>query len=286
MPRPNGGTILYRLPDRGVDDAMVKRALTGLATRFDRPVAHVDQAVTNASRLARIAGTWNVKREAPGRSRRMVTADCELADAPAPISLDALAALLHAAHETRLKPLSAARTRGGGPSAPIPEGRRNTSLMALAGFLRRDGWEHEGIQTALTAINGTCCKPALPESELSGIAGRAAGYEAPERAEVLEPVFIRMEDVGVLMQNLASLVYGGRLRIAAQLAEAPQLLRELGDLEVRVTAAGREQYGVSADAVGHHADLVSALSLACWWLCRPPRRRVGWVANPFRQGAV
>ena len=191
----NGGTILYRLPDRGVDDAMVKRALTGLATRFDRPGAHVDQAVTNASRLTRIAGTWNVKREAPGRSRRMVRADCELADAPAPISLDALVALLPAAHETRLKPLSAARPRGGGPAAPIPEGRRNTSLMALAGFLRRDGWEHEGIQTALTAINGTCCKPPLPESELNGIAGRAAGYEAPEGAEVLEPVFIRLEDV-------------------------------------------------------------------------------------------
>lgn len=77
----------------------------------------------------------------------------------------------------------------------------------------------------------------------------------------------------VLLKNLSSLVYSSRLRIAAGLSEAEQLVRELADLETRVSAAGRETFDVASGAE-HHADLVSAVALGCWEVLRPhPRIR-------------
>jgi hypothetical protein len=72
----------------------------------------------------------------------------------------------------------------------------------------------------------------------------------------------------VLLGALSSLVYGERLKVANSLAEARQLHIELQSLEHRVSDAGRETFTVATGA-DHHADLVSAVSLACWRLLRP-----------------
>lgn len=79
----------------------------------------------------------------------------------------------------------------------------------------------------------------------------------------------------VLVGGLAGAVYGERLRVAEGLGLAADLLRELADLEVHVGASGAERYDVAA-AADHHADLATAVALACWRLARPPRRRAGW----------
>ncbi len=72
---------------------------------------------------------------------------------------------------------------------------------------------------------------------------------------------------GVLLKSLSTLVFAGRLRVAAQLDEAKQFHRELQSLEHRVSQAGRESFEVNA--TDHHADLVSAVSLAVWRLTKP-----------------
>lgn len=72
----------------------------------------------------------------------------------------------------------------------------------------------------------------------------------------------------VLLGDLSHLIYGERLKVAKSLAEAPQLHRELQDLEHRISDAGRETFVVGGDG-SHHADLVSAVALAAWRLLRP-----------------
>lgn len=52
-----------------------------------------------------------------------------------------------------------------------------------------------------------------------------------------------------------------RLRIAAGIAEAPVLVHELQNYEVRITDSANDTYNART---GQHDDLVLALALACW----------------------
>jgi hypothetical protein len=54
----------------------------------------------------------------------------------------------------------------------------------------------------------------------------------------------------------------GGLKIAAGLAYGETLVREMESMEVRVTAAGHEQFGAWRE--GTHDDLVFGVALACW----------------------
>jgi hypothetical protein len=65
-----------------------------------------------------------------------------------------------------------------------------------------------------------------------------------------------------LIIGLQVLLQREALQIAAGLQYGPALVAEMGEMRVRVTAAGNEQYGAWRE--GTHDDLVFAVALACW----------------------
>ena len=65
-----------------------------------------------------------------------------------------------------------------------------------------------------------------------------------------------------LIVGLQLLFQRGELQIAGELELGPALEKELGDMRVKTTPFGREQYGAWRE--GQHDDLVLAVALACW----------------------
>jgi hypothetical protein len=65
-----------------------------------------------------------------------------------------------------------------------------------------------------------------------------------------------------LILGLQVLLQRGVLRIAAGLEHAPDLVKEMSAMQVKITLAGHEQYGGWRE--GTHDDLVFAVALACW----------------------
>src|SRR5580700_2143966 len=65
-----------------------------------------------------------------------------------------------------------------------------------------------------------------------------------------------------LMVGLQVLLQRGELQIAAGLKYGAALAAEMAAMEVKVTSAGREQFGAWRE--GTHDDLVFAVALACW----------------------
>jgi hypothetical protein len=78
-----------------------------------------------------------------------------------------------------------------------------------------------------------------------------------------------------LILVLQSMLRRGVLQIASGLKDTPVFRRELEQMQVRVTPAGREQFG--AWRAGEHDDLVFAVALACWG-ARKIMRRVPYLA--------
>lgn len=116
---------------------------------------------------------------------------------------------------------------------------------------------------------------ALRERRVPVVAATITGGNSETRVRRIRP---RDEDWTVsrarLFQVLSGVVYSGRLRISADLGPAARLLlQELEDLEARTSAAGQERVAVASGA-DHHADLVSALSLAVWRAEQPAPGKV------------
>ncbi len=65
-----------------------------------------------------------------------------------------------------------------------------------------------------------------------------------------------------LILGVQVLLQRGVLRIAAGLEHAPDLVKEMAAMQVKITLAGHEQYGGWRE--GTHDDLVFAVALACW----------------------
>jgi hypothetical protein len=61
-----------------------------------------------------------------------------------------------------------------------------------------------------------------------------------------------------------------RLQVAPTPVEAPTLVRELLNFQVKVTRAAHEKFGSRRD--GQHDDLVLAVALAVWYAERCPAR--------------
>jgi hypothetical protein len=68
-----------------------------------------------------------------------------------------------------------------------------------------------------------------------------------------------------LISNLDALMHTGALKIASALREAPALAEELKEFRRHLTDAGRSTYSARS---GKHDDLVLAVALGSWWLCR------------------
>ena len=65
-----------------------------------------------------------------------------------------------------------------------------------------------------------------------------------------------------LVVRLQVAVQRNELQIAGRMRDAEALLREMQEMQVRVTEPGREQFGVWRS--GEHDDLVLAVALAVW----------------------
>lgn len=66
---------------------------------------------------------------------------------------------------------------------PIPRGRRNSTLFALAKKMRDQGMSAEEILPSIVEVNRTRCQPSLTEKEVREIVKSAARYEPRERRE-------------------------------------------------------------------------------------------------------
>jgi hypothetical protein len=73
-----------------------------------------------------------------------------------------------------------------------------------------------------------------------------------------------------LVSTLQVLLAARRLQVAPRLAEAPTLVRELLNFQVKVTRAAHEIFGTWRE--DQHDDLVLALAVALWYAERCPAR--------------
>ncbi len=82
-----------------------------------------------------------------------------------------------------------------------------------------------------------------------------ANLETMERGHHMVPKRDLIIGLQVLLQKR-------ELRIAARLKGVEALVKEMAEMQVKVTASGREQYGAWRE--GQHDDMILAVALACW----------------------
>jgi hypothetical protein len=91
-----------------------------------------------------------------------------------------------------------------------------------------------------------------------------------------------------LITGLQVLLQQRELQIAGGLADGPTLLKEMADMQVKVSLAGNEQYGAWRE--GTHDDLVLAVALACWSAGKiypnSPQGKARWWTNGREDEAV
>lgn len=101
----------------------------------------------------------------------------DLAPQPAPAWLAALVTQPQEATETATQPLD----------GPIPEGERESTLMRLAGAMRRQGATFETVYAALDAENQRCRPPLMPE-DLARMAQSVQRYSPAPQLVIPSPV--------------------------------------------------------------------------------------------------
>ena len=91
-----------------------------------------------------------------------------------------------------------------------------------------------------------------------------------------------------LIVGLQVLLQRRELQIAGGLPEGEALLKEMADIQVKVSLAGNEQFGAWRE--GTHDDLVLAVSLACWNAGKiypnPAQGKERWWTNGLEDAAV
>lgn len=76
------------------------------------------------------------------------------------------------------RPDPAANGTPGADMGPIPRGRRDSTLLKVAGRLRRSGLGEDEILTTLRAVNQKRCQPPVEDAKLLDLAQRASRYVA------------------------------------------------------------------------------------------------------------
>ena len=89
---------------------------------------------------------------------------------------DLVPPLIPVTNATQLLPLAKS-------AAAIPEGKRNSALLSMAGALRNQGASIDAITNALTAINLIQCTPPLTAAEVKRIAESANRWEQGTAAQ-------------------------------------------------------------------------------------------------------
>ncbi|NRA37897.1 MAG: bifunctional DNA primase/polymerase [Planctomycetes bacterium] len=116
-------------------------------------------------------------------------------------------------------------SKNNGESNTIPDGQRNSTLVSLAGNMRRCGMGEEEICSALLVTNTTRCNPPMDEAEVKRIARSISRYEPDQtavavaehhidRIQILqdEPTFINADQYHIGHESLGPKVIEGILR--------------------------------------------------------------------------
>lgn len=69
-----------------------------------------------------------------------------------------------------------------------------------------------------------------------------------------------------IVSNIQILLEQHTLRLPGTIPEVEMLIKEMQDMRVVVSPAGNEKFGANRE--GEHDDLVLAVGLGAWWLCR------------------
>lgn len=90
----NGAQMWYRI-DEPAESDLVSRTLKALAAKYDTGELHIDTAVADAGRIARLPGTWNRKADYPSSEHRMA----KVVSAPEPDPMDGDVSLVAVPHD-------------------------------------------------------------------------------------------------------------------------------------------------------------------------------------------
>lgn len=142
------------------------------------------------------------------------------------------------------------------------------------------GTPYTGVARRIVEVAGRLHQNCAIAVDATGLGAPVVDLlrEAPMRAEVVPVVITGGEQVNSdgriwhvpkrdLMSGLQMGLERGLLRIAKKLREAGRLGKELVDMRIGRSRAGRERWG--AEGAGEHDDLVMAVALACWLADRP-----------------
>jgi hypothetical protein len=107
---------------------------------------------------------------------------------------------------TDLLRAAASRPPAAGVGEPIPTGRRDSTLLSLAGSMRRVGMSAREMEAALLVVNRERCQPPIDERKVRELAERAGGYPAgsprlaaPEAADAAQELsdLLALPSIGV-----------------------------------------------------------------------------------------
>jgi Bifunctional DNA primase/polymerase, N-terminal/Primase C terminal 1 (PriCT-1) len=84
----------------------------------------------------------------------------------------------------------------------VPEGKRNTTLVSLAGSLRNLGANEEALFIVLQAMNKACCRPLLSAEEVRQICVSAVKWEPGATSERLSGLDGLKDALTLLQQEL------------------------------------------------------------------------------------
>ena len=144
-----------------------------------------------------------------------------------------------------------------------------TQSNALAGPIRL-AVDNTGVGVAVTDL----LRAARPKGTMMPVTITGGSAESSTKDGYCVPKRDLIVGLQVMLQS-------GGLQIAAGLADAGNLVKELMGIQVKVTPSGNEQYGAWRE--GTHDDLVFAVALACWAAKKAhPQRgeRDEWLVNP------
>src|SRR6185436_17120676 len=144
--------------------ATIEAILKGIAEQLG-----ADPACAEIARILRVPGTLNVKRNAP----------CRLlfSDGPRYRPDDFISRTIC---QWGKPPMSIVRgpKREQLPIVRVPQGLRNTTLVSIAGGLRRNGMEESAINATLQKVNEVGLEPPLAEAEVRKISASISRYES------------------------------------------------------------------------------------------------------------
>jgi len=198
----NGWHLMYRidLPNDELSRTLCREALRHMATMFECPTARVDRSVHNASRIAKLPGTWARKGpDTPDRPHRL----CRIVsyvDDPRIVTIDQLKALTPIKKPEPTAPANGSSFRLKAPSesgsayakaalkyelrtlAFAPEGGRNEALnkaaFALGQFVPGGHLDRATVEAELARVADLI---GLDEAEIKGTirSGIEAGIKNP-----------------------------------------------------------------------------------------------------------